>query len=90
MNAVQYNALRIIYGKDRQFGNKNLLKLANIETLKDRMKNLKTEYTIKAIEKKNPIITDLVNEYKEFSHYGMSRFELHTRTPLCNIIDKIK
>ena len=89
LNAVQYNALRIIYDKDRRFGNKNLLKLANIETIKSRMNNLKLTYINSAIKNKNPIISELVDEYKNFYHYGMNRHTLNTKTPLCNIITKV-
>ena len=89
LNAVQYNALRIIYDKDRRFGNKNLLKLANIETIKSRMNNLKLTYINSAIKNKNPIISEVVDEYKNFYHYGMNRHTLNTKTPLCNIITKV-
>ncbi len=39
LNAIQFSALRIIYNKERKFGNNNLLKLAKIEPIKTRMKN---------------------------------------------------
>jgi hypothetical protein len=44
LNAVQYNALRIIHGKDRSYGNKNLLLLANIDPLETRMEKLKNKF----------------------------------------------
>ena len=69
LNAVQYNALRIIFEKDRKFGNKNLLMLAKVEPLKVRMRKLELEFIRKAIEHKNPIICDIINEYKtRFTH----------------------
>jgi hypothetical protein len=46
------NALRIIHEKDKSFGNKNLLQLAQIETIDERMKYLKNNYIKTALANK--------------------------------------
>lgn len=54
------------------------------------MNKLKLTYIKQALANNNPIIKEVVNEYENFNHYGMNRLTLTTKTPMCNIIDKIK
>ena len=86
LNTVQYNALRIIHGKDRSFSNKNLLKLAEIEPLEDRMLKLKNNYVNVALKHKNPIVCDVVESYKEFNYYGRTSNNLKKTTPMCDVV----
>jgi len=66
VNAIHHTALRIIYNKDKEFGNANLLKFANDITMEERLSNLKENYLKKAIKHKNPLICQLIEEYKCF------------------------
>jgi len=85
LNTVQYNALRIIHGKDRSFSNKNLLKLAEIEPLEERMLKLKNNYVNTALKNKNPIVCEVVESYKKFNYYGRTIKNLKKITPMCDI-----
>ena len=64
LESIQNSALRAIFKKKREFGNKDLLKLAKIETIRKRMDKLNNTYIKKCVARKNPIITDLINSYK--------------------------
>ena len=73
MQIIQNNALRIAlkmgFNKERE-KNERISKLhetAEIITVKERCKQLKEKYLLNAIKDCNPIICDLVNEYKAFS-----------------------
>lgn len=65
LEAIQNNALRTIFKKKREFGNKNLLKIAGVETIRSRMNKLNNIYLQKCQLRKNPIICDLMECYKE-------------------------
>ena len=87
IEAIQNNALRRIYKKDRRFGNINLLKLATEAPITERMQSLHEKYMHNAIDTDNPIIQKLIVEYK---NYKGGR-EISVVTPLCsvtNIIDE--
>jgi hypothetical protein len=45
------------------------------------MNHLKLTYINSAIKNKNPIISEVVDEYKNFYHYGMNRHTLNIKTP---------
>jgi hypothetical protein len=66
VNAIHHTALRIIYNKDKEYGNANLLKIANDITMEERLSNLKENYLKKAIKHKNPLICQLIEEYNCF------------------------
>ena len=85
LNTVQYNALRIIHGKDRSFSNKNLLELAEIEPLEERMLKLKNNYVNTALKNKNPIVCEVVESYKKFKYYGRTIKNLKKTTPMCDV-----
>ena len=53
VNAIHYTALRAIYKKKKEFGNLNLLSLAQDITMDERLGNLKENYLKKAIKHKN-------------------------------------
>ena len=65
LEVIQNSALRAIFKKKREFGNKNLLKLAKIESVKARMDKLNNEYLLKSLKNKNPLIMDMVQNYKD-------------------------
>ena len=73
MQIIQNNALRIALkmGFNKETGkNERISKLhetAEIITVKERCKHLKEKYLLNAIKDCNPMICDLVNEYKAFS-----------------------
>ena len=81
IEAIQNNVLRFIYWKKRQFGNKNLLELANEKNIETRLKELKENYILKGLLSQNPLISSTVEEYRAYSR---SR-ELNTKTLLCDI-----
>jgi hypothetical protein len=85
LNTVQYNFLRIIHGKDRSFSNNNLLKLAEIEPLEERMLKLKNNYVNTALKNKNPIVCEAVESYKKFKYYGRTIKNLKKTTPMCDV-----
>jgi hypothetical protein len=68
VNAFHYTALRSIYKKKKEFGNSNLLSLAQGITMDERLGNLKENYFKKAIKHKNPLIMQLIEEYKSFKN----------------------
>ena len=82
LNAIQYDALRVIYRKDRAYGNKKLLKLAQESNLDTRLNNLNEKYLCRAINTKNPLVTQAINEFKRFKN---GRF-LTVKTSLCNSV----
>ena len=65
LEAIQNNALRRIYKKDRRFGNANLLELAEESTIEERMQTLHEKYMLSAIESENPLIS-LIHEYQNY------------------------
>ena len=85
LNSIQYNALCIIYNKDKSFGNSNLLNLAKIETIGERMNKLKNSFVNDALTSQNPLIEELVKDYKNFKCYGKNNFNLKKKTPMCSI-----
>jgi hypothetical protein len=85
LNTVQYNALRIIHGKDRSFSNKNLFELAEIEPLEERMLKLKNNYVNTALNNKNPIVCEVVESYKKFKYYGRTIKNLKKTTTMCDV-----
>ena len=66
LQAIQNNALRIIYEKDRLFSVALLHQMAELDTLKQRAEAMKNNYFSDAINNSNPIINDLI---KEFDNY---------------------
>ena len=86
VNAIHYTALRAIYKKKKEFGNSNLLSLAQDITMDERLGNLKENYFKKAIKHKNPLIMQLIEEYKSFKN-GRS---ISTPTVFCGskVIDE--
>ena len=85
LNATQYNALRIIHEKDKSFGNKNLLQLAQIESIDERMKYLKNNYIKTALANKNPLIMEIIDDYKKFKYHGRTNTNLKKMTPMCTV-----
>ena len=74
LNAIQYNAFRAIYQKDRSYKNRNLLILANETTLEKRLNNLHEKYLCRAISSKNPLVNQMIDEYKSLKQ---GRFLIH-------------
>ena len=68
VSAIHHTALRTVYKKDREFGNSNILELANDISLEERLCNLKENYLKKSISNKNPLIIQLVEEYRNFKN----------------------
>jgi hypothetical protein len=60
---MQNNALRCIFKKPREYGNENLHKLAGLEKIDQRMRNLNERYFEQALSNNNPIIEQLIEEY---------------------------
>ena len=64
LEVIQNSALRAILKKKREDGNKNLLREANIESIRQRMNRLNCKYVEKSIKQGNPIVKDLIENYK--------------------------
>lgn len=84
VNAIHYTTLRTIYKKNREFGNANLLNTANDITMDERLSNLKENYFKKAIKYKNPLICQLIEEYKSFK----GGRDISVPTAFCGFIDE--
>ena len=74
LEALENNALRIIYRKKREFGNDNLHKLAGLEPLETRLNRLNDKFLEKAESLANPLISSLIDEYieqrEQFNDFG--------------------
>jgi hypothetical protein len=81
VDSIQSRALRIIYKKERQFGNVALHKLADEKALALRLRELKEKYLMKNLLTNNPIITTLKKEFKSLT----GARELKHKTILCDI-----
>ena len=81
VDSIQNRALRIIYKKERQFGNVALHKLAEKKALAVRLRELKEKYLMKNLLTNNPIITSLRKEFKSLR----GARELKHKTILCDI-----
>ena len=86
LQVIQNNALRTILKKPLLTRTSiiDLHKSAKIEMLKVRFETLSTRYVQKAMVNKNPIITELIEEFKNFSSGGRV---LPVKTLLCNMIE---
>lgn len=86
LQIVQNNALRTILKRPQITRTRilDLHKTAKVEMLKIRFDNLNTKYVQKATISKNPIITELIEEFKTFSSGG--RY-LTTQTLLCKMLE---
>ena len=80
INSIQYDALRIIYKRDRLFGNKELLDLAGETTLDVRLNNLNEKYLCRALITENPLIDTCVQEYLRYKSWRVLKY----RTALCS------
>ena len=65
LEVIQNSAIRTIFGINREEGNKNLLKIANIESIRSRMRKLNAVYIQKSIRQQNPLILGLIDSYKK-------------------------
>ena len=85
LQSIQNTALRIIFKKNRQFGNTALHQLSNIKKLDDRLAMLKNKFLDKAECTNNPIIVQLIKDFQRFNN----SHELKPRTILCgtNIVN---
>ena len=64
LEVIQNSAMRTIFNKKREFGTKNLLKLAGVDSIRSRMDQINNSYLEKCILQKNPIIVDLIENYR--------------------------
>ena len=73
---------RIRYDKkdNKMISTENIHKIANIKYIGERCETLKKKYISNAISTNNPIIIELIKEYK---NYAGGRIISH-KTPLCN------
>ena len=80
LDAIQNDALRIIWNMDKREGNIDLYERSREVKLATRLKNLQEKYISKALLSKNPIITKLRSEYLDFR----GGRELAYKTVLCD------
>ena len=59
-----YVNLKLLEKFIREFGNKNLLKIAGVDSIRSRMNKINNSYIDKCILQKNPIIVDLIENYR--------------------------
>jgi hypothetical protein len=85
LQSIQNNAIRICYKLNFNKTTKNQLstieihKIANIETIENRCETLKKDYIENAILSENPIICEIIREFKAFDNGKI----LTHPTPLC-------
>ena len=84
LQIIQNNCLRAIFNvrKIDKVSITRLHSMADLDTLKERFHNLGTRYLKSAIEEKNPLIEELIVEYKRFK----GGRNLKIKTLLCNKI----
>ena len=83
---IQNNAFRTILKKPITTRTRvqDLHKSAKVEMLKNRFESLNINYVQKAISSTNPIIIELIDDYKKFSSGGRV---LTTKTLLCKMVE---
>ena len=79
LQVIQNSAMRIIFKKKREFGNKALMELTGMEPLETRLENLKKEYIQRMINSDNPLINVLIEDYERFEGHS----DLKPKTILC-------
>jgi hypothetical protein len=67
LQAIENCALRAIYHKPQHFSNEKLLELADMDGLNTRLNKLTSSYFEQCQTYKNPLILDLINDYKDFA-----------------------
>jgi hypothetical protein len=82
LQVMQNTALRCIFNKPRETPIEELHRIADIETIEQRMRNLNEKYFEKASISNNPIIEMLIDEYKE---EFMNQTRANKTTMLCEI-----
>ena len=85
VQAIQNIALKTIYRLPRLMHTHEVSKITNVITLKERADELNVKYFINSIIHENPLITDLVADYKNFKN-KKRRYE----TILCKYYDELK
>jgi hypothetical protein len=68
LQATQNKALRLIYNREESVSLDQLHLMARLENIKIRFYNLTKNYLIKALNSNNPIISDLVKEFRRYSN----------------------
>ena len=76
VKTIQNNALRIILNKKRtdKISIIELHELVDIETIDARLQKLRVEYLYKALSSNNPLITEIVNDYINYSGGRILKF----------------
>ena len=65
LQIIQNGALRAIFHQRREFGNKNIHNLANMESIKERLECLSERFLERAEAYSNPMISELIEDYRE-------------------------
>lgn len=79
LQALENSALRAIYHEPKHFNNEKLLELANMDGLNVRLNKLTSSYFNRCDTVKNPLICDLIADYKDF----VTKDETGRNTLLC-------
>jgi len=66
LEVIQNNAIRSIFKLPYLTNQETLLSISHIEGLKERFHNLNHKYLTNCIKTKNPLIMDLMDEFKQF------------------------
>jgi hypothetical protein len=67
LQVIQNSALRIIFKKDRIFPLGKLYEMSGLETLQVRHNKIMNEYINKCVNTGNPLILEILDDYKNFS-----------------------
>lgn len=70
MQAIQNNALRIIFKKKKDESVEQLHTDLGLPNIQERAKNLVKTYLDKALNKENPMIVELIEDYDHFKNYN--------------------
>jgi len=87
LQVIQNNALRIILNKPKIMKTKivDLHSEVNLETLETRFLKLRRRYVQKAISNNNPVILELIEEFKNYKGGRV----LTRKTLLCDLYDDL-
>jgi hypothetical protein len=82
LQRIQNCAIKVTYKLDYRENTQNIHRIAEMQFLEDRFRELNGNYLNDSIENENPLINDLINEYKLFKR-GRNQ-KLKFETILCN------
>ena len=84
LEAVQNNALRIIFRTTWEATSTSESQKAQVQTIEERLKNLNEKYFVEALLSSNPLIETLFEDYLSFKERTTNNYST-TKTILCHL-----